>query len=36
MREIPLYTVCQLIVTEKRCFDIAERIQIIKNEYMYE
>ena len=30
MRELPLYTVCQLIVTENRCFDTAERIQIIK------
>ena len=30
MREVPVYTVCQLIVTENRCFDIAERIQIMK------
>ena len=30
MRELPLYTVCQLIVTENRCFDTAERIQIMK------
>ena len=30
MRELLLYTVCQLIVTENRCFDTAERIQIMK------
>ena len=30
MGELPLYTVCQLIVTENRCFDTAERIQITK------
>ena len=30
MRELPLYTICQLIVTENRCFDTAERIQIMK------
>ena len=30
MRELPLNTVCQLIVTENRCFDTAERIQIMK------
>ena len=29
-RELPLHTVCQLIVTENRCFDTAERIQIMK------
>ena len=30
MRKLPLYTVSQLIVTEIRCFDTAERIQIMK------
>ena len=30
MRELPLYTVCQLIVTENKCFDTAGRIQIMK------
>ena len=30
MRELPLYTVCQLIVTENGCFDTAECIQIMK------
>ena len=30
MRELPLHTVCQLIVTENSIFDIAERIQIMK------
>ena len=30
MRELPLNTVCQLIVTANRCFDTAERIQIMK------
>ena len=30
MRELPLYTVCQLIVTENIFFDTAERIQIMK------
>ena len=25
-----MYTVCQLIVTENKCFDTAERIQIMK------
>ena len=30
MRELPLYTICQLIVKENRCFDTAERIQIMK------
>ena len=30
MRELPLYTICQLIVTENRCFDTVERIQIMK------
>ena len=37
MRELPLYTICQLIVAicqlivaENRCFDTAERIQIMK------
>ena len=34
MRELPLYTVCQLIVTENSFFlfffDTAERIQIMK------
>ena len=30
MRELPLYTVCQLIVSENRCFTTAERIQIMK------
>ena len=29
MRELPLYTAYQLIVTENRCFDTAERIQIM-------
>ena len=30
MRELPLHTVCQLIVTENSIFDTAERIQIMK------
>ena len=30
MRELLLYTVCQLIVTENSLFDTAERIQIMK------
>ena len=30
MRELSLYTVCQLIVTENSFFDTAERIQIMK------
>ena len=30
MRELRLYTVCHLIVTENRCFDTAERIHIMK------
>ena len=34
MRELPLYTVCQFIVTENRCFDTAERIENYENEYM--
>ena len=30
MRELPFrYIVCQLIVSEKRCFNTAERIQIM-------
>ena len=29
MRELPLYTDCQLIVTENRCFDTAERIHVM-------
>ena len=30
MRELLLYTVCQLIVTENSFFDTAKRIQIMK------
>ena len=30
MRELPLYTICQLIVAENTCFDTIERIQIMK------
>ena len=30
MRELLLYTVCQLIMTENSFFDTAERIQIMK------
>ena len=30
MRELPLYTVCQLIVTENSFLDTAEHIQIMK------
>ena len=30
VRELPFtYTICQFIVSEKRCFSTAERIQII-------